>query len=105
MRTHTHLSRLFIIMLCGLMMALPFAALAQDNGDENGDDVAVEVDAEVEADADTDTDDESVEAGDENGDDVPQGIGTLMLLLGIGCVGLVGMAFIARDNFKDEDTE
>jgi hypothetical protein len=91
MRDKRHLTSLLVILICAVLLAAPMALSAQDNGDNGAPDTAAEV----------------AQSGPEEAatviDDLPQGISTLILLLGIGGVLIVGGAMIARDNFKGEE--
>lgn len=77
MRNKTHLSTFVIILVCGLLVALPFVSLAQH---------------------DTTPTETTKDTG-------PEGYSLLMLLVGLVGVTLVGGVMIGRDTFKGETDE
>jgi hypothetical protein len=79
MRNSRRIKAITALLLCVLMAALPLALLAQDN--------VIPPES----------------ATDPVNDDGPQGVGILMLLLGMGGVTVVGGSMIARDRFKSDD--
>lgn len=93
MRNTTRIQAITALLLFVLLAALPLVALAQD--DANGPDA--EATAVV---AENDT--APVETTAAN--DGPQGVGILMMLLGLGGVAVVGGSMIARDRFKGDDS-
>jgi hypothetical protein len=79
MRNSTRVKAIIALLLCVLLAALPLALLAQDN--------VIPADSAV----------------DPVSDDGPQGVGILMLLLGLGGVTVVGGSMIARDRFTSDN--
>lgn len=85
MRRKMRLTKLVVLVMCVLLIALPLVTYAQDEGE------TPDTSAEV-----------STEAEDAPGES-PQGVGTLVLLVGLASVALVGLAMIARDNYQNQD--
>jgi hypothetical protein len=91
MRSKTPFATILIFLLIGLLL-VPLVALAAEtsaNHTRNADS-AFELAAVAQ---------QNQEANDE---EAPQGIALGILLLGIGGVAIVGLAMIARDNFRGE---
>ncbi len=98
MRNATRIQAITVLLLCLLLAALPLAVLAQDDNDDTPAAEATAVVAE-----DGDTVDTAAEDSDTASEDGPQGVGILMLLLGVGGVAVVGGSMIARDRFTGDD--
>ena len=84
MRQKSYMRTLLIALVCGLLVASPMIALAQEgSGHEASEETAL---------------------AEETGDEEPAGVGLFILLIGLVFVTGVGVVMIDRDVYQDEDS-
>lgn len=110
MRKHGLRFLLLVLLLSGVLMLIPLArgqeATATASDDTALESASAEASTEEAAPAESGEGVEVASAeGESAGAQAPGGIGTLVLLAGVGAVLLVGLLVLARDNFRNKNTD